>query len=118
MLVWSITGIGGQYDETEPYTSAFQLFPFDADDIEVVEGTPTPTYTFDHRITVFPNPLTGDWLEVYAETLVKSLRLYNTQGQLINETKNNSMNVKEITSGFYLLEIETIKGKTHKKIIR
>jgi len=49
---------------------------------------------------------------------VKGLRLYNTQGLLINENNNNTMDMKEITSGFYLLEVETNKGKTLKKIIR
>lgn len=118
MLVWAITGIGGQFDRTEPYTSGFQLFPFDASDIEVVEGTSTPTYIAQNSIQVFPNPLTGNWLEVRAETLIKNLRIYNTFGKLINETNNSRINVKEMSSGFYLLEVETHKGKTLKKIIR
>lgn len=114
---WTITGIGGQFDDSEPYTSGYQLFPFNRNDIFVL--TPSaPTYQIDHSIQVFPNPITGDWLEVRAETLIENLRLYNTFGQLINETNKNSINVKEMSSGCYLLEVETHKGKTLKKIIR
>ncbi len=116
--IWFITGIVGQFDNSEPYTSGYQLFPFDLDDIFITSRPSVPNYIIDQTIEVYPNPIKGDWLEVQAVTLIKSLRLYNASGLLLNETQGNQMNINDVSTGFYLLEVETNQGKTLKKIIR
>lgn len=119
MLDWSITGIGGQFDNSEPYTSGYQLFPFEVSDIVVSEVKPfAPIYSIDNEIKVFPNPMMGNWLAVQSKFPVKSLSLYDSNGLLQQKTFDRSINIQAIERGFYLLEIETEKYRILKKVIR
>jgi hypothetical protein len=42
----NITGIGGQFDNSNPYTSGYQLFPRYSSDIELGGSGPSPVITF------------------------------------------------------------------------
>jgi hypothetical protein len=60
-------------------------------------------------INIFPNPV-KDVLYITSETPFDILKIYNLQGQLINETKNNQIDVSLFSSGLYFTSI-VINGK-------
>src|SRR5690606_443426 len=64
-----------------------------------------------------PNPV-KDILFLNSEFPIDHIKIYNLQGQLISETKNNQINVSQLSSGLYLASI-TIDGQNSvKKFIK
>jgi len=119
MLGWSVTGIGGQFDNSEPYTSGYQLFPFEVSDIVVNEVKPSaPVYSMNNEINVFPNPVVGNRLTVQSKTPVKGISLYNSNGLLQQKTLDKSIYIHNMERGVYLLKIETNQTSILKKIVR
>ncbi|KIX22755.1 hypothetical protein SY27_02765 [Flavobacterium sp. 316] len=82
----------------------------------------TPDFTSVENITVYPNPTINEFYISTAATL-KSIIIYNVNGQIIqkieqpNTISNETYQVSNLSSGFYLVEIASDNGKIIKKII-
>lgn len=71
------------------------------------------------KFTVYPNPINNHLQLQLATTLeFKKATIYNYSGQLILQSKTANINVSNLSSGVYFLNIETNKGKGVKKIIK
>ncbi len=74
------------------------------------------------KVRVYPNPFKNQlYIEVPEEIHVRQISLINLLGQRvdINNIKTiNKLNVKELTSGMYLLQLFTDKGVINKRIIK
>lgn len=68
-------------------------------------------------IVIYPNP-TSDYLNILSKNIrVEESSIYDLSGKLILQTKEQSMNVKHLPSGAYLISIKTASGtKTFKWI--
>ena len=67
---------------------------------------------------VYPNPVENE-LTILTQAEIKTVQVYNLVGQEMLETTNNSINVSHLTSGIYLLHIETETGLSEfKRIIK
>lgn len=67
---------------------------------------------------LYPNPATNKFTIKLNEKLhFKKASMYNTMGNLILTTTDQTIEVKKISKGLYVLIIVTDKGKTVKKII-
>lgn len=69
------------------------------------------------EIETYPNPAM-DVLNIHSTNAVKSIKLYNTNGQLIFANVNVSntliqLDVAQFNHGMYLLETSTLSGKTY-----
>jgi hypothetical protein len=65
-------------------------------------------------ISIYPNPA-NDILEIAGKTELKSVRFYNILGKLVvqhnlNGELKKSINISSLTSGIYLVKIETVSG--------
>lgn len=73
------------------------------------------------RFIVYPNPTTGQINIVTDENIFNEnfeIKLFNLQGQLIKEIKNELSPIQLLAAGVYILEINIGQEKYYKKIIR
>ena len=71
------------------------------------------------NFTVYPNPVNNHLqLQLTPHVEFKKATIYNYIGQLVLPSKTTIINVSNLASGVYFLEIETNKGKGVKKIIK
>lgn len=74
-------------------------------------------------VQIFPNPV-NDILNIESSetTVIKSIGVYNTLGQLIIDVEkpadNKELNVSQLSAGNYLLKIDTEKGTNTQKFIK
>jgi len=59
--------------------------------------------------TVYPNP-TADILNIYTEEEIISATVYNTSGHVLITAQSNRIDVSELKTGMYFVQIETIDG--------
>ena len=73
------------------------------------------------RFIVYPNPTTDQINIVLNENKIDeifAIKIYNAQGQLIEERKNNLTPIQFNTTGIYFLEISNGKVRQFEKVIR
>jgi len=80
------------------------------------------SFDFENIISVYPNPAINNEVYVSTATELKSIVLYNINGQIIQEIKNPSKvndayKVSDLPKGFYLIQLATENASTTKKII-
>jgi endonuclease I len=71
---------------------------------------------------IYPNPAVNNEVTISSETELKSIVLYNINGQIIQEIKNptrvdNSYKLNNLSSGFYLVQMASENGVATKKVI-
>lgn len=82
----------------------------------------TDNFAFENGISIYPNPTINNEVYVSTATELKSIVLYNINGQIIQEIKNPSKvndayKVSDLPKGFYLIQLATENASTTKKII-
>ncbi|PNQ72746.1 hypothetical protein C1T31_09525 [Hanstruepera neustonica] len=85
----------------------------------------TTDVSFTDQIIIYPNPVTSGVINIKSanETRVENMRLYNTVGELItskefvNNGSVNQLHVSTLSTGLYVLQIETNQGIVSKKIL-
>ncbi|MFT6334017.1 MAG: plastocyanin [Halioglobus sp.] len=99
--VFSITGIGGQFDSSVPHNEGYQLIPryisdFDMDlSIAELEG----------NFSVYPNPV-FDILNIDTDTDIESYVIYNNMGQIVSVGSfQNRIDVRDLAAGMYRITL-------------
>ena len=82
----------------------------------------TEDFASIENASVYPNPAINNEVYVSTATELKSIVLYNINGQIIQEIKNPSKvndayKVSDLPKGFYLIQLATENASTTKKII-
>ena len=82
----------------------------------------TEDFVSIENASVYPNPTINNEVYVSTTTELKSIVLYNINGQIIQEIKNPSKvndvyKVSDLPKGFYLMQLATENASTTKKII-
>jgi hypothetical protein len=74
----------------------------------------------ENKIKVYPNPA-NNIVNIEAEFEIRSCGIYSINGQCVGEISVNSfqkdISVNNLSSGIYLLKIQTEQGLAHKKLI-
>ncbi len=80
------------------------------------------SYTLENTVSIYPNPVSNN--EVFISTLseLKSIVLYNINGQIIQEIKNPSKineayKVSNLPKGFYLIQLASENESITRKIM-
>jgi len=101
-----ITGIGGQFDSSEPYDEGYQLLPRYQADIEIISSVDEPAWAQD--LKVYPNP-TADRVQLSMSTDMEVVHLTNQLGQRVRSwevnAQNQTLDVSNLPTGIYMLEI-------------
>lgn len=99
---FNLTGIGGQYDNSLPYTDGYQLFPRYLADIDVIIGTNDVHFT---TLEISPNPV-QDFLTLPATSNSAKFRVFDINGKTIAiDASNNRVDVSNFIPGMYTIRI-------------
>ncbi len=113
---FNLTGIGGQYDSSVPYTDGYQILPRYKADIEKTSGTSSAEFD---NLKLYPNP-TSDYL--FMENTgsdIKSIVIYSMAGKKIFSTHGrNKIDIKYLKKGIYKIVIKTKESKITKSFIK
>ncbi|MFK7773184.1 MAG: plastocyanin/azurin family copper-binding protein [Saprospiraceae bacterium] len=106
--LFNITGIGGQFDNAEPWTEGYQIFPRYTSDIEGFNSTINPE--LGNKIKFYPNP-TSDVLQIRSDIQLDNIRITNMLGQQVAELQSpnlsENVNVNNWTPGIYVITFMT-----------
>ena len=80
-------------------------------DTNVEEAELLPT------IVIYPNPAQTNVVTIETDEQILNVSCYNLMGQLIFETQEKILNVKNLLIGTYLLKINTTQRCVSKKLI-
>ena len=97
---------------------------FYLDDFNYINGILNHTFILSindiskANFLVYPNP-TNNFLYVDTQNAIENLRVYNMQGSLvISQLEQNSVNVSNLSSGIYFIEVSTDTGSSIQKFIK
>ncbi len=89
--------------------------------ISLYGGSPLSNEDFENpsNFSLFPNPV-KNILNIRSLTneSVLALKIYDSQGKLIHENANKSIDVSNFSNGLHIVKIETEKGTLTKKFIK
>jgi hypothetical protein len=101
----TIVGIGGQFDNSAPYTSGYQIFPRGIDDILEWKDNSSVKDLRKVALNVYPNPTQG---KVYLSGNISwdSYRVYNMLGVevLAGKYEGQALNLEGLVNGYYLIK--------------
>ncbi len=102
--IFNFTGIGGQFDNMEPWNEGYQIFPRYTSDIEGFVSTINPD--LGNKIKFYPNPTT-DNLQIRSDIQLDNIRITNMLGQQVVELQSpnlsENINVNNWQSGIYMI---------------
>ncbi len=87
----------------------------------IVSNIATSTATQKNiEFNMYPNPVTGKFLNIIAADGLKDYKVYNVMGQTVlhGEIKNDQIDVSNLEAGVYVFEMNTYKEKISKKFIK
>ena len=88
---------------------------------EIVENLSVENYDLNSNITVYPNP-TQDLLKIKTSPSleVEHAGIFNLQGQKLLSLRKNleSINLENLSSGIYILQLKTNKGNLNLQLIK
>ena len=69
-------------------------------------------------LSIYPNPTNNQFtIQLSNNSTLKNLNIYNNLGQLVLSSKEITIDTSKFNSGLYIVEVETSKGKSSKKLI-
>lgn len=105
---FDLVGIGGQFDNSSPFTSGYQVLPrYNTDISTLMSGTHNAD--FSAQVQLMPNPA-GDVLFVNSSIDFDNLAIYSVEGQrvksLLQPNQRETINVSAFPSGVYFVRFE------------
>jgi aminopeptidase N len=130
-----LTGALGQVQEVVlDHTSDGQSFvvsvPFQVTNVEfdanknIISKNSTATlgiedYNFAAAIQMYPNPSAAILnIDMPTNTTLDKISFYNNLGQKTLETNQNTIDISTLSSGIYIVALETSEGQFHKRFIK
>jgi hypothetical protein len=104
---FTLVGLGGQFDASNPYNSGYQILPRYNNDIKCNTGTQSAD--FSHAVQLAPNPA-QHILYVYQSMPFDQMLVFNALGQIMNTLENpdtlEALSVEAYPPGVYFLRFE------------
>ncbi len=111
-----VIGIGGQFDNSSPYTSGYQLFPRTFADLDTASCIVNSVNVLSAKegFAVYPNPVSGS--ELFFNQ-VADVVVYNTTGSIVMDAKQvNRIAVDQLKAGVYI--IRTANAEVVRVVVR
>lgn len=104
---FNLIGIGGQFDNSNPYTSGYQVLPRYNADISTLNAVHTAD--FSDQVSISPNPC-SDFLQIRSETAFDRYLLFGADGRFIRQVQQpnsfEQINTNSLPAGVYFLQVE------------
>lgn len=117
---FNVTGLGNQYDSSNPYTEGYQLFPRYQADIELLTNVNTPS-ALTEEVVFFPNPTTG-LVTVQSDVQLTRIRVSNMLGQTVRVLNtpalHTTLNVADLANGVYIITFETADSIRTEQLVK
>jgi hypothetical protein len=110
---FNVTGLGGQFDSSEPFLSGYQLLPRYMEDIDLISSTNDPS---DRELTVFPNPV-YDRLFIL-NTNVTQWKVYDMDGSIMKTGAGQEVEMTDLGQGMYILVGQVPTGTLRARIVK
>lgn len=119
---FDVTGVGGQYDSSDPYDSGYQLFPCGLGSFVPSSTTELDDTMILNMFRAYPNPFNNMIHMDLTQQGTFEMAVTDVQGRiLLKDSINQSMSIdtKNWTSGVYLISIQDAKGHVQlQKVIK
>jgi hypothetical protein len=116
---FNLTGIGGQFDGTSPFTSGYQVLPRYNADINTLVGV--KTVDFSHLVKLSPNP-TSDMLTIEMNSGFDRVSIISGDGRIIKTLHQPDttykVNVSLLSKGSYFVRFEKAGASWTTKFIK
>ncbi|GAA3936969.1 T9SS type A sorting domain-containing protein [Hymenobacter algoricola] len=118
---FTATGLGGQFDNTTPFTEGYQLVLRRAGDISLVTAASEPA--FAKGLSLYPNPTTATLnLRVGTEGRGATIEIINMLGQrvqqLVASQEEVTLNVASLRAGVYAVRFTTKEGTVTRSFVK
>lgn len=104
---FDLTGIGGQFDNSSPYLSDYQIAPRYIPDVSSLVGTKEANFSANVRLT--PNPV-SDRLLLNTDVQFERIRIFTATGVLTitleNPSQTQEIQVNNLPDGVYFIQFE------------
>jgi len=82
----------------------------------------TTSFSMLEAVTIYPNPATGNNINIATETVLDEIELISINGQIIQKMKNplssnNTYLIENLSPGFYFIKLSSNEGSVTKKIV-
>lgn len=108
---FDLTGLGGQFDNSNPYTDGYQVLPRYRNDISTLVRTREAN--FSHAVTITPNPA-SEYCSIRSSIVFDRLRIYAPAGQMLYSVENafsaQQIDLRDWKPGVYFLQFEKDGG--------
>jgi hypothetical protein len=117
--ILKITGIGGQFDSSNPFTEGYQLFPRYETDIEILNST--NRNELSEFINFYPNPV-KETLIIESSINVETVVITNALGQTMKTIKGTNgtqvVDLSDLSRGLYMVTFQTENNSWTQQIIK
>lgn len=114
-----VTGIGGQFDGSSPFTSGYQLLPRYTPDINTMVGTTVVDYSAS--VTLSPNPV-KDIMTIQTTVAFDRISVFGTDGKLMRTIQNpnftEQIDLAGMPAGVYAVRFEKLDTIWTKAVIK
>jgi hypothetical protein len=126
----NVTGIGGQFDNSAPYTEGYQLLPRRAQDFEAyTSGGGTNINTLNlAQFSAYPNPTSGIVTLTFENNKneVMILDIFDVTGKFVKTMATNltpgvntiEVNLSNLETGYYFVALQTNEGLFTTKVLK
>jgi plastocyanin len=101
---FNVTGLGGQFDPSSPFTEGYQLLPRYMEDLEEVVSVVDPE--IGTNVEFFPNPV-ADVLNIRTTIPIDFIQITNVLGQKVAQVykpeNREELNVSHLSPGIYAI---------------
>jgi hypothetical protein len=116
---FDLTGIGYQFDSSNPFTDGYQLTPRYNKDLKLIVAT--NDLALGENIRIFPNPM-SDELNISVQEAMENMTITNIVGQVVfaknNIVENQILNTSSWQSGIYFVKFVKNERQFTAKIVK
>jgi len=87
------------------------------DDVMIENKTLGVSNVDKNQFKIFPNP-TSDYVKISGINKIKNVRVFDMTGKIVKETKDSEVNVENLSSGQYIINVYSDNEVVSKKFIK
>ena len=116
---YSVTGLGGQFDQNEPFDEGYQLVPRRSNDVSLISSI--EQIDLSNEIKLFPTT-TQDFVRYESMIQLDQISVFSVTGQKVmsieSPARNAVIDFVDHTSGTYVVQFITEKGQWSTRVIK